>query len=199
VLGLLLNRTERANELVEYWKGVLERIEERVKKVEPGRRLRVYFESYTDYTAAGPGTGWDEILRRAGGINVFAESPIPYPKVSPEAVIEKNPDVILKAVPSTRFKAYGATDPTPLGEIYDSILARPGWAEIKAVKEKRVYIICSHYLHDLFGLIAETAYVAKILYPDLFRDMDPTVHLRYFLENNLGIEYSSTWIYPPLE
>jgi len=44
---------------------------------------------------AGPGTFIDELLRLAGGDNVLAKVPIPYPKVSLEQVLTQDPDVIL--------------------------------------------------------------------------------------------------------
>lgn len=43
----------------------------------------------------GPGTFIDELLTLAGGQNVLANSPIPYPKVSLEQVLTHDPDVIL--------------------------------------------------------------------------------------------------------
>ncbi|RLF00825.1 MAG: hypothetical protein DRJ59_06890 [Thermoprotei archaeon] len=196
LLGLLVNRTERAEELVKYWKGIIDMIKERVKGLKPEERVRVYFEGYHDYHAAGPGTGWDELLRLAGGINIFADSPIPYPKVSLEAVIERNPDVIIKAISSTKFKAYGATDPKPLKELWEKIVTRPGWSEIKAVKNGKVYLICADHLHSSFGLVAELAYIAKLLYPGLFKDLDPISIHRKYLEDILGVKYVGIWIYP---
>ena len=197
LLGLLVNKTREADELIKYWKGVLDLIEERVAKIKPEQRVRVYCEHFIDYTTVGPGSGYDELIRRAGGINVFAESPVPFPRVSAEAVIEKNPDVILKAVTGGFQRAYGATDPAPLKEIRDRILARPGWANIKAVKENRIYLVLSGGA-DGFGRIALLIYMAKAFYPDLFRDVSPEAYLEHWLKNNLGIEPAGIWFYPPV-
>jgi iron complex transport system substrate-binding protein len=48
--------------------------------------------------AAGPGTYLDELLRRAGGVNVLSDAPVRYVTLSTEEVIARKPDVILDAV-----------------------------------------------------------------------------------------------------
>jgi acyl-phosphate glycerol 3-phosphate acyltransferase len=37
----------------------------------------------------------DELVRRAGGVTIFADAPMKYPRPNPEEVIAKNPDVIV--------------------------------------------------------------------------------------------------------
>ena len=196
LLGLLLNRTREAEDLISYWQGVYDEIVSRVSGLEPENKTRVYFEGYHDYKAAGPGSGWDELLRLAGGLNIYADALVTYPKVSAEDVVARNPDVIIKAVSKTKFNPYGATDDAPLREIWESIISRPGWDQITAVKNGRVYLICAGLLHDSFGLVAELAYIAKLLYPDLFADLNPSEVHRHFIEDNLGIPYVGIWIYP---
>jgi len=195
LLGLLLNRTEEAEKIVEFWQTPLELISKYVNGLKPEQKVRVYFEGYKDYHAAGPGSGYDQDLKIAGGINIFADSPIPYPKVSPEAVIERNPDVIIKAVSTRVFMPYGATETSPLEEIRNSILSRPGWEAIKAVKEGRVYLISGTLTSGPRAVIG-ICYIAKWLYPDAFKDLDPISLHRQYLEQFLGVEYLGIWVYP---
>jgi iron complex transport system substrate-binding protein len=49
-----------------------------------------------DILVAGPGTFFDEILVRMGGVNVFSDAPALYPQVSLEEVVARAPDVILE-------------------------------------------------------------------------------------------------------
>lgn len=198
ILGLMLNLTSEAEKIASYWEKVSKLIDSRVADLKT--KVRVYWESYTDYTAAGPGTGWDDVLRQAGGINVFADSPVPYPKLSSEAIIERNPEVIIKSISSTKYNPYKTLDVKPLEEILNSITNRPGWSGIEAVKNRRVYLICAAYLHSVFGLIAEKAYVAKILYPQLFKDVDPETFLKVWIEDNLKMKWKegAVWVYPSI-
>ena len=48
-----------------------------------------------DLYVAGAGSYLDELITLAGGTNVLGDSKIPYPRVSLEAVIARNPDVII--------------------------------------------------------------------------------------------------------
>jgi iron complex transport system substrate-binding protein len=45
---------------------------------------------------AGGNTLFDDLVRKAGGENVFADSKASYPMVSPEQIVHKNPDVIIQ-------------------------------------------------------------------------------------------------------
>jgi len=192
ILGKLLGKEEKAKEIVDYWKGELELIKSRVAKAE---KVRVYWESYTAYKAAGNTTGWNEILEMAGGSNVFNETG--YPQVDAEKIIAKNPEVIIKSVSSSTFNPYKGNE-TKLLEFYSEFTSRPEINQTDAGKSGRVYVICSDLLHSTLGLIAETAYVAKILHPELFADLNPEeLHKKYI--ESLGLEYDGIWVYPKPE
>ena len=49
-----------------------------------------------EVSVAGHGTFLDELLRRLGGVNVFADSPTLYPLISVEQIVARKPDVILE-------------------------------------------------------------------------------------------------------
>lgn len=49
-----------------------------------------------DVLIAGPGTFFDDLLTRLGGVNAFADAPAHYPQVSLEEVVARAPDVILE-------------------------------------------------------------------------------------------------------
>ncbi len=45
--------------------------------------------------AVGKGSYLNELIQKAGGTNIFADSPITYPKISLESLVRLQPDVIL--------------------------------------------------------------------------------------------------------
>ncbi len=194
-LGKILGKEKEAKEIAEYWKKQLELIKNRVKDAKP---TKVYWESFTEYKAAGNATGWQEILEIAKGENVFLNEPSSYPQVDAERIIAKNPEVVIKSVSSTTFQPYKAENATKLEEFYKNFISRPEMKQVEAGKSGRVYVICSDMLHSTFGLVAEVAYVAKILHPELFNDLNPKeIHKKYV--ESLGLEYSGIWVYPEIK
>jgi len=191
-LGKILGKEERAKEIAEYWRSQLELIKSRTEKLE---RVKVYWESFSNYSAAGNGTGWNDIILIAGGENVFG-SESGYPKVDAEKIIAKNPEVFIKSVSSSVFRPC-RDDASKLIEFHASIKPRPEINQIEAGRNDRVYVIAAEMLHGTLGLIVETAYVAKILHPSEFEDIDPKeLHERYL--RSLGLKFDSLWVYPDL-
>jgi iron complex transport system substrate-binding protein len=91
------------------------------------RRPRVLFVyDRRPIVAAGPGTFADELVRRAGGVNVAADARVAYPKYDIEDVLRLAPDVVL--------------DASMAGEDESAIRAFwSRWAELPAVKAGRVF------------------------------------------------------------
>ena len=52
-----------------------------------------------DVSVAGAGTFLDQLLRMAGGKNVFERSVVPYPQPGLEEILHRNPEVILELRP----------------------------------------------------------------------------------------------------
>ena len=77
--------------------------------------------------AAGPGTYFDELLVRARAVNVLADSPARYARISIEEILARRPDVILDAV-HTADTARALAD-------WDALPTVP------AVAQHRVYIL----------------------------------------------------------
>lgn len=76
--------------------------------------------------AAGPGTFVDQLLRRAGGRNVLQGLDVLWPQLSLEEVVRRAPDVVIVG---------SAGEPDPLA----ALRGRPGWREVPAVRDGRVY------------------------------------------------------------
>lgn len=190
-LGRILESEREAQRFIDWHKERLGSIKGRLKNL--ARLPDVYIESFSDYTAAGPGSGGNEMCVVAGGSNIASDSFVPFPKVTPEWVLARNPDVIIKA--ASLDNCYAMTDPGPLREIRDKIALRPVWNSIRAVKEERVYVITSDIWTGPRAIIG-IAHMVKRFHPDLFKDLDPEELHREYLERFQGIKYRGVYIYP---
>lgn len=126
--------------------------------------LKVYYELSFDYWTIGSGSFINDVISLAGGVNIFANESMPYFQASPEAVIEADPDVIITTGMGGWFG--------PPQEIINKIISRPGWGNITAVKDGRVYVL-NGTLEDILvrpgpRIAAAVGVIARILYPQAF-------------------------------
>ena len=94
----------------------------------PRDRLpRVFIEVWSDPLITAGGTSFlDDVVARAGGVNVAHDIEHDYPTINPERVVEWNPDVILLCYMSESKDAAA------------QVAGRIGWGGIKAVREGRI-------------------------------------------------------------
>jgi iron complex transport system substrate-binding protein len=101
-LGDLLDARDEADRAAAAMRHRLGQIERAVAG-RPRPRVFVALARNPDTLAAvmtaGQGTFIDEVIRRAGGQNVFAAASIDYPQVSPESVLAAQPEVIIESMP----------------------------------------------------------------------------------------------------
>jgi len=106
-------------------------------------------------------TSWlNDVIDKAGGINLFNNSAEEYPTTSLEVIITNNPDVILLPTDMGGAPSYGSVN---------TVKNRPGWNTINAVKDNRIYIIDSDLFNQAGIRIADQVQtIATCLYPNLF-------------------------------
>ena len=79
------------------------------RRPEPARRPRVLLVTgrspgtLQNLYTTGRGTFLHEMIRLAGGENLFGDSRIPYPKLSKEEIIARDPEVIVEPVSATSY------------------------------------------------------------------------------------------------
>ncbi len=130
---------------------------------------RVYFESYSDYSALTAGSGGDLLTTMAGGSNIAGMLPASSPKVNAEWVYAENPAVIVKVAASGKNES-------ELRNIRDTIAGRTGIANTAAVRNGQVYVMSNSVTYgprSAVGLV----YIAKILHPAEFEDIHPSAIL----------------------
>ncbi len=135
---------------------LLERVDAVAERVAGAPPPRVFFELSPELHTAGPGSFVDDLISRAGGQNVAADAGEEWPQLSAEALIEKDPEVVLLADHEA-----GATP--------EQVRARPGWQQMSAVKHGRLVPIDPDLTNRpgprvVDGLEA----IARALHPDRF-------------------------------
>jgi len=198
-LGYLLDKKSEAEHLIEYYESVTDPIKNVVSEISDEQKKRVYYEWCSGtYKAYGSNTGGHEALTSAGAINVATEL-TGCPSVDPEWVIEQKPDIILKNIWYGESQCgYETEDSTYIKETRDEIMSRPELANINAVKDGNVFVIC-YKIGASPQYPVGMAYMAKWFYPDLFEDLNPqAIHAEY-LEQFQGVPYQGIYVYPALE
>ncbi|WP_407569522.1 ABC transporter substrate-binding protein [Deinococcus altitudinis] len=154
VLGKLMNRGAQARALVVQMRRDIARTEILTRNTV--RKPTAYYEiDPTPYTA-GPNSFIGVLLGKAGAINIIPAALGEFPKISPELVVTQNPQLIL-------------------GPDLRTARARPGWANIAAVKSGRVIaVVPGSALDTLLNrpgprLPLALAALAKLVHPELFR------------------------------
>ena len=195
ILGKLFGKEEEASKLVDFLQEPAKIVESRTKDLKPEERVKVYAEHHgKDYLAFGPGSEWHTIIEKAGGANIFADARRPYVEVDPEKIIKRDPQVILKDVRAPKM-GYGVTEAEPMKEHLEGFIKRPGWENLEAVKEGKVYLVSSTLGAGL-GKAFFIPYLAKILHPELFEDLDPQSLLRKYYKRFHNAEFEGVVIYP---
>jgi len=123
---------------------------------------KVYHEIWYDpMMSAGPGTWVDELITLAGGENIFNDATTSWPVISSEAVIEKNPDVmVFPDMYMGRQNFY---------ETLETVTNRPGWDLISAVQDDALYEIKADILSRSGPRLADALEIlAKMIHPEIF-------------------------------
>lgn len=190
-LGRALGKEERASELAGQLKGYHDLIKERISGTNSEERPTVFFEWLgKPYHSASNGTSYDNFIDFAGGVNIAANESVDYPDVSPEWVIEKDPDVILHILGSS--KDYTEEE---LEQWRDEIISRPELQNSRAVKEGRVYVLSGTVATGIRSAIGELC-LAKWFYPELFEDIDPGAEHEKLIQKFYDMKLEGGYAYP---
>jgi len=186
-LGKLTGRSNAAEVYARMVEDEVAEVNTQVKTIPAGNYPSVYFESYTDYTAASNGSGSNEMLVAAGGKNIAGDTATASMKVSPEWVVARQPQYVMKVVSSS--------DTRPLDTIVAALKSRPGWDTIPAVEDNRVYAFANDIEYGPRAYIG-LVYTAQLLHPAEFRDMHPREMLNDYEQQYVSGTNKTMVIYP---
>jgi len=163
-IELLGNVTSSQKEATELTSDMKKRIGAVVDAVSSASRPSVFYVfDATDTTkpwTAGPGSFVDALISLGGGNNVAASASDPWIQFNMEELVDADPEILL--VDSHMGTA--VISPEELKEL-------PGWQNLTAVKENRIYTIDGDLVNRSGPRIVQGLEdIAKILHPELFQD-----------------------------
>lgn len=204
-IGKVMGTEVRAEELAGYYEAKYKDVMSRVERAAPQRRPRVYLElgqgGAEVYGNTYDKSLWGRIFSLMKADNIAAgKVPGSYGPINAEAVIAGNPEVIFIGGSSwlNRPKAVRTGYDTPPDVTRASLApyaARPGWAELDAIKSGNISAMEHGLCRSLFDFVA-MQYIGKRLYPDAFKDLDPHAEFKAYHERFLPVPFNGTWVLP---
>lgn len=194
ILGKLLGKEERAKELIEYYKKEVEEVLKKLRQIEKTRERPKVLLLGKGWTSYGNKHYRGEMIEFAGGRNIAANVLEKSGEISPEFVLKENPDVVIFIGKKGWNVDLGyGIDKELAKSMIEEQVKRPGWENLNAVKNKRVYAIHIYFVHGhIFDFVA-LQYFAKWFYPEEFKDLNPENSWKEFHEKFLPVEYSGVW------
>ncbi|CAK8054364.1 ABC transporter substrate-binding protein [Eupransor demetentiae] len=196
ILGKLFGEERRAEEVNDNYRNHIRQVEERLQKVK--QKKTAYFEqrstgsSFAEYGKAyGDGMLMGVLAKEAGAKNIYSGKIKGTGDVNPEYLFKEQPDAIF--LDGTNYAdaqsqvlriGYGVTPAETQSSLTALINQRPGFKELKAVRQGQVYALDNHLMRTMKDYVL-VEYIAKMLYPNLFHDVNPAKNLEEFNEKYL--------------
>ncbi|OPY50228.1 MAG: Cobalamin-binding protein precursor [Methanosaeta sp. PtaU1.Bin060] len=212
LLGILLGARDKAGKYLQWHDRSLSQVEDRVADISENDRINVYLESTPEgdkplvtRTAIGSGHAASKLVEMAGGKNIasghlskYLDTTMEYGDIETEWVLLENPDVIVGRAMGKGIRPYENENDNLLQKYVQDIESLPGFDNISAVKNDRVYIITNDYAVTP-NYPSALLLLAKWFYPDRFADLDPVAaHQEYV--NMMGLDYDvrnkGAFVYP---
>jgi iron complex transport system substrate-binding protein len=154
-LGTLTARSEAAASLI---REMEEQLAQTTRRIQGLRPVRVFFEVRSlNLLAAGRGSMVNDIITRAGGVNVV-ESPQELTRFDLEALLHADPEVYV-------------IQQGPMNKSPEDIYSRPYFKELRAVKARRVLLVDeSLFSHPGPRAAAAVEQLARFLHPEAWKD-----------------------------
>lgn len=173
ILGKISGKEKRATEIIDYTKKELQNIDnilDSVEQTEKPSAIFVWGPSKLDI--AGSNSTGDSIIKMSGAINSAADVKEEHIVAKMEDVIKWNPETILM---------WNINGLNPEDYYEDS-----QWSNVKAIKDNKVVELPHPFYCDIWTVkyVYSVNYMAKTLYPDLFKDVD-LEELKYDMLKNL--------------
>jgi iron complex transport system substrate-binding protein len=162
-LGTMFEKASAASEVTQ---SMRHRITDIRRKVEtPPTKRVLYVLNSQPLISVGPGSFIHQMIGLAGGINIAAQAGMAYPKLSMEAVLKDDPEVLI--FPS------GGVETVPHSEQQQW----RRWDSLSAVKQQRFHEVPSSLLNRPGPRVVEALeQLARAIHPEMFGPGEDAAH-----------------------
>lgn len=201
IIGKLFGEEERAEEFVKFHDEQITKVTDVLAKQSDLKKPVVFMEragGYSDDCCMSFGNeNFGKMVELAGGVNMAKDFiPGTFGTVNPEQIIASNPDQVIVTgsnwelyVPGGKWIGVGpGADKAEAERKLSELMKRPGFTDIKAVKDGNVHAIWHQFYNSPYQFVA-VQQIAKWLHPDLFKDLDADATFKEMHERFLPVEY----------
>jgi ABC-type Fe3+-hydroxamate transport system substrate-binding protein len=207
ILGMMLGREEVAKEQIETYRNAITDVYNRISKLpDNAKGKRTYVElgnkGVGEYGNSYSGAMlWGAIVTSLGADNLGKDLPNGYGPLDKEFVLTSNPQVIFiggsiwsKDTKGDQMRMGFTIDEKTAMERLRAFAQRPEWKQLDAVRDGEVYGVDHGSLRNMADYTF-TQSIAKVLYPDVFQDLDPVKEINDFYARYLPeLSYTATFM-----
>lgn len=157
MIGKATGATKEADDLIKDMQTKLAEIKDKAAKISEKKKVLVEVSGAPDIFTTGKNTFMDDMISIINAENI-ANDQEGWIKIDEEAMITRNPDVIITT--------YGFYD----DKAVENVLSRVGWENVNAIKNKQVIDVDSDRVTRSGPRIVEgVEELAKAVYPEVFK------------------------------
>ena len=201
LIGKILGQEDRAKDLADGYAAAVADVEARIAKAGADKPV-VYVElgnkGAEEYGNSYGNGMWGGVVELAGGTNIAAGKVENWGPLNPEYVIASNPDAVFLAgsdwvsKPKAVLMGFGVDSGETRGRM-QPYMERPGWAGMNAAQNGQIHAVYHGGARTLYDF-AYLQYIAKVLYPDAFDDVDPMANLAAHYAKYLPVSPQGTFM-----
>ena len=162
LMAYILGEVERGEAIVEEVQRRVKFIEDTIGVVPEEDRPGVMMLGYLSKWTGGSGTSNEDIINRAGGVNLPGRAFEGFQEIGIEGIVDMNPQVLVLSADEVRKN-----------DAMKVLLDNPALSLVDAISNQHVYGVERKYLYNLsHWRVRGVEEVAKILYPDKFAGVE---------------------------
>ncbi|MCC3745539.1 ABC transporter substrate-binding protein [Rouxiella badensis] len=192
LLGKVLNQEKNAQAYTAFYRQHYQRIQDEIASIK--NRPNVFIEPLAGRSDSCCFThgeeGWGKLIEAVGAKNIGSELlPGASGEVSLEKVISMKPDVYIFT--GSIHPGKGQTTMMPFGLSANQadvdkeakvLTSRTGVAQVPAVMDQRVYAVYHQFYNHPYNIVG-MEYLAKFIYPQQFKNLDPAKTYHEIIRN----------------